>query len=66
MRFRCECSRGFVDRSDDPKLTGRVCEPAQPPTPPPRKFYLPYPTVSLHYPYDFRIQGYRSYTVFLP
>ncbi|GMS89863.1 hypothetical protein PENTCL1PPCAC_12038, partial [Pristionchus entomophagus] len=34
--YRCECSRGFHDRSDDPKLAGRVCEPAQPPTPPPR------------------------------
>ncbi|KAK6036030.1 EGF-like domain protein, partial [Cooperia oncophora] len=34
--YRCECARGFIDRSPDPALRGRVCEPPPPPTPPPR------------------------------
>ncbi|KHJ76705.1 EGF-like domain protein, partial [Oesophagostomum dentatum] len=34
--YRCECARGFVDRSPDPAQRGRVCEPPPPPTPPPR------------------------------
>jgi hypothetical protein len=34
--YRCECVRGYVDRSTDKKLTGRVCEPPTPPTQPPR------------------------------
>lgn len=34
--YRCECARGFVDRSPVPELRGRVCEPPPPPSPPPR------------------------------
>lgn len=35
--YRCECSRGYIDRSPDGGLPGRICEPPQAPTPPPRK-----------------------------
>lgn len=38
--YRCECARGYVDRSEDPSQRGRVCEPPTPPTPPPRKFLV--------------------------
>uniref|UniRef100_A0A914WTS8 EGF-like domain-containing protein n=1 Tax=Plectus sambesii TaxID=2011161 RepID=A0A914WTS8_9BILA len=34
--YRCECSRGYVDRSPEPQFAGRVCEPPASATPSPR------------------------------
>ena len=37
--YRCECSRGFLDKSSDPQLKGRVCEPPPPPAQPQRALF---------------------------